>query len=118
MSQQKELTARVVECVVATNETLTDYSQRSALGMARTFARDRKAVAVAVNSLDLKPRRDALAVDLVKLLEEHSEKECVIALEAARKVVNAPFQVGRFVGSKGAGVLNKPGPKKKAGDTK
>jgi hypothetical protein len=92
---------------------MTDHEQRSALGMARSFARDHKPVPVATNSRDLRPRRDALAVELAKILDGHDEDQCVIALRAAREMIDAPYRQDRFVGIKGAGVLNKPGPKKK-----
>jgi len=68
-----------------------DYQQRSALGMARSWL-DTGDLALAVNSLDLKPNRDKLAVDIVALMADFGPEESVGALLEARKHVNAPYQ--------------------------
>ncbi len=67
-----------------------DYQQRSALGMARSWL-DTGDLALVANSLDLKPNRDKLAVDIVALMADFGHEECLGALQGARKHVNAPY---------------------------
>jgi hypothetical protein len=82
------------EAVNATKDLLSDDGKLSAIGMARSWVTNRKPVAVAVNSMDLKPRRDQLAVDLVGIMEANpaTNEEYIDALLEVRKAVNAPYQ--------------------------
>lgn len=92
---------------------LNDYGQRSAIGMARSYLDTQKFKEA--NSLDLKVGRDALASELVSLMEGHSEEDCIAALQEARAWVNAPFVDEAMLGFQAGRVgLMKPGEKKKA----
>ena len=104
-----ELREKIITCVVDSG--LNDYDQRSALGMARSWV-DGHELQLAVNSLDLKPKRDQLAQDLVAIMEEYlaENEEYIEALRAARAVVNKPFQVAISGGAR----LGKPKEQKKS----
>lgn len=113
------LAKQITEAVQATDGKLNDYGQRSAIGMARSYLDTQKFKEP--NSLDLKANRDALANELVSLMEGHSEEDCIAALQEARKWVNAPFVDEAMLGFQAGRVgLMKPGEKKKAarGETK
>lgn len=113
------LSEQVVSCVKASSvgevsaigmgAGLSDYGQRSAIGIARSSL-ELSYKPKEPNSLDRKPARDALASELITLMEGHSKDDCLEALLEARKVVNAPFQVVAHSGAS----LQKPGAGKKA----
>lgn len=112
----KQLTEQVLTAVQATAGHLNDYGQRSAIGMARGYLDTPKFKEG--NTSDAKLGRDALASELVSLMEGHSEEDCVAALIEARKWVNAPFVDEGMLGFRAGGKdLLKPGDKKK-GKTK
>ena len=104
------LSEQIIAAVKATDGTMDDYAQRSAIGMARsTLDMEPR---IKPNSYDPYERRDALASQLVELMEESGDtEECVEALLAARRVVNAPYLQAGVHGTK---ELLKPGARRKA----
>ena len=91
------LESRVVECVKATTKNMTDYDQRSALGIARSWIDKRKPIERADPFYKM-GRRDDLAEALVEILKDCEAEEGVAALGVARDMVNAPFLDERMLG--------------------
>jgi hypothetical protein len=90
-----KLSDQIISLIAASG--ISNDDQRSAIGMARSWI-DGHELKLAANSLDLKPKRDKLAVDIVALMEANpaENEEHIEALSEARKVVNAPFQAARI----------------------
>lgn len=110
------LEKQVLELVQGTDGKMSDYGQRSAIGMARSHLDTGKFKEG--NTLDVYGRRDALAAELVALMDGHSDEDCIAALQEARKWVNAPFVDEAMLGFQAArekrGALTTPGAQKRA----
>jgi hypothetical protein len=109
----RKLNEAVLECVQATAGTMDDHGQRSALGLARSWAEKREPIVrTAANGL-----RDDLAIALTVVLADSNLSECKVALGAARRWVNAPF-VDPTMNGQGARrpALEKPGASKGSKD--
>lgn len=106
-----KLNDQIVSCVVDSG--INDYDQRSAIGMARTWVDKREPIRWNPEQIEY-PKRDQLAKDIVAIFEANpaTNEEYVEALQDARRVVNAPFQVQTHGGAR----LGKPGEKKKAAE--
>jgi len=104
-----ELSEAIIACVESSG--LNDDDQRSAIGMARTWVDKREPIKWNPEQVHYE-KRDQLAANLVAIIEANpaEDEEYVKALQAARAVVNAPFQVETHGGAR----LGKPGEKKKA----
>lgn len=76
----------------------SDYDQRSALGMARTWIDGNEPI---FSTHEAYKSRDKLAQDLIAALEASGaeREEMTAALANARSVVNEPFRVDSFVGT-------------------
>lgn len=76
----------------------SDYDQRSALGMARTWVDGREPE---FSSEAAYKSRDGLARELIAALDAAGaeQEEMLAVLANAREVVNKPFQVDTFVGT-------------------
>lgn len=76
----------------------SDYDQRSALGMARTWIDGNEPI---FSTHEAYKSRDKLAQEIIAALEasEADDEERIAALANAREVVNAPFRVDSFVGT-------------------
>lgn len=90
------LTQQITETVINFPK-VTDYDQRSAIGMARTWVEKRKLdVWDPIRHKDQiqNVQRDALATALVDIFRqaEAEEDEMIAALASARAEVNRPFQ--------------------------
>lgn len=107
------LSQAVMECVLASSAHVNDYDQRSALGMARSWLDNQEPIRWNPDQVHY-PLRDALAEELVKLIEEAEPEDAIVALSLAREKVNEPFLdpgMARF--REGGRTLAKPGKNKK-----
>ena len=112
------LTEQITE--VTLKARLTDYDQRSALGMARSWIDNQEPIRWNPDQIEYK-RRDQLAKDLVALLESSptDRSEGIEALQAARKAVNAPFLNPEMLGFQARRAeLLKPGERRKRTEAK
>jgi|ERR1041384_825671 hypothetical protein len=89
---------------LVTESGLNDYDQRSAIGMARNWVDKREPIKSNPEQVQF-PKRDKLARDLVAAMEENpaEESEYVAALNEARKIVNAPHNIGEVHSSRNLG---------------
>ena len=76
---------------------LVDYDQRSALGLAHNWTREHKPFVLTQHEAYMK--RDALANQLIELLQEFPDEDHREALATARQAINAPFKRSDFVGT-------------------
>ena len=76
---------------------LVDYDQRSALGLAYNWTKEHKAFVPTQHEAYMK--RDALANQLIELLQEFPDEDHREALATARQVINEPFKRSDFVGT-------------------
>lgn len=91
-----DLNQQVIETVINFPK-VTDYDQRSAIGMARTWIEKGKLDVWDANRHKEQvqcEQRDALAVAIVDIFRESEaeEDEMIAALSSARAEVNRPFQ--------------------------
>jgi hypothetical protein len=92
---------RVMALIGASAATMADFDQRSAIGMARSWVEDGKAIKRNDFQHEMKgryTRRDDLAEALVEAMKGGEPAECIAALSVAREFINKPFEDPNMLG--------------------
>lgn len=90
-----ELTTTILSRLEASG--LVDYDQRSALGLAYNWTKEHKLFVPTAHEAYMK--RDALANEIIQLLQDSPDDDHREALAEARQVINEPFKRNDFVGT-------------------
>lgn len=102
-----ELATRLLDIVQTAN--LTDGDQRSALGMARTWVENHKAIQRQTYFIEQFKGRDDLAEALVTAMTDETPEDCIAALGSVRRRIDAPFLDLSMNGQRSKANIDKPG---------